>query len=268
MKGAGALIVKPISGKLTRDTEFMGKMDPYCVVKVGNQKKRTAVHHSAGKFPCWSDTLVFDNPSEDLLTIECWDSDTASADDLVGSITIPLHNVYSSGKFLDWVNLLYKGKSAGQIRLEIEWCKNEKESTQQISQNLMQAMPNYIAGGFPQTMPPQYTQMPPQTMIPQYPQMPPQTMAPQYPQPMPQYAPSMPPQTMPPQTMPPQNIPPQYMSPGTYLNPNALNQYAPPQHYAPPQQFSYPPQQYAYPPQQYSYPPQQYPQPPYNYPPQ
>ena len=247
MKGAGALIVKPISGKLTRDTEFMGKMDPYCVVKVGNQKKRTAVHHSAGKFPCWSDTLVFDNPSEDLLTIECWDSDTASADDLVGSITIPLHNVYSSGKFLDWVNLLYKGKSAGQIRLEIEWCKNEKESTQQVSQNLMQAMPSYIAGGLPQTMPPQY------------PQMPPQTMAPQYPQPMPQYAPPM----------HPQSIPPQYMSPGTYLNPNALNQYVPPpQHYAPPQQFPYPPQQYAYPPQQYSYPPQQYPQPPYNYPPQ
>lgn len=34
--GSGTLIIKPISGKLTRDTEFMGKMDPYCVCKIGS----------------------------------------------------------------------------------------------------------------------------------------------------------------------------------------------------------------------------------------
>ena len=33
--GSGSIVVKPMSAKLTRDTEFLGKMDPYCVIKIG-----------------------------------------------------------------------------------------------------------------------------------------------------------------------------------------------------------------------------------------
>lgn len=36
--GSGTLIVKPLKAKLTRDTEFLGKMDPYCKVLLGNQQ--------------------------------------------------------------------------------------------------------------------------------------------------------------------------------------------------------------------------------------
>jgi len=31
----GTLIISPLSAKLTHDTEYFGKMDPYCIVKVG-----------------------------------------------------------------------------------------------------------------------------------------------------------------------------------------------------------------------------------------
>ncbi len=31
----GTLIVKPINAKLIRDTETFGKMDPFCVLKLG-----------------------------------------------------------------------------------------------------------------------------------------------------------------------------------------------------------------------------------------
>ncbi len=34
----GTLIVKPISAKLSRDTDFFSKMDPYCVIKIGKNK--------------------------------------------------------------------------------------------------------------------------------------------------------------------------------------------------------------------------------------
>lgn len=50
--GSGTLIVKPISAKLTHDTEFLGKMDPYCKVTLGNQCKRTREHTDAGMFCC------------------------------------------------------------------------------------------------------------------------------------------------------------------------------------------------------------------------
>ena len=35
MNQIGYLIIKPLNAKLTRDTEFLGKMDPYCVCKLG-----------------------------------------------------------------------------------------------------------------------------------------------------------------------------------------------------------------------------------------
>jgi len=33
--GSGKLIVKPLSAKLHRDTEVWGKMDPYCILRLG-----------------------------------------------------------------------------------------------------------------------------------------------------------------------------------------------------------------------------------------
>lgn len=36
--GSGSLIVKPLTAKLTRDTETGGKMDPYCVVTLDKDK--------------------------------------------------------------------------------------------------------------------------------------------------------------------------------------------------------------------------------------
>ena len=46
---SGNLIIKPLSGKLTRDTDTFSKMDPYCVIFFGNEKKQTKVANEAGK---------------------------------------------------------------------------------------------------------------------------------------------------------------------------------------------------------------------------
>ena len=34
----GVLTVKPIKAKITRDTDFFGSMDPYCIVVIINQQ--------------------------------------------------------------------------------------------------------------------------------------------------------------------------------------------------------------------------------------
>jgi len=36
LSGTGKLIVKPLSAKLTRDTETFGRMDPYCIFLLGS----------------------------------------------------------------------------------------------------------------------------------------------------------------------------------------------------------------------------------------
>ena len=39
---SGTMIVKPLCAKLLKDTQFMGKMDPYCVVKCGDMEPEMA----------------------------------------------------------------------------------------------------------------------------------------------------------------------------------------------------------------------------------
>ena len=53
--GEGILTIKLREGKLTHDTEFMGKMSPYCTITFKNQKFKTKIHHEGGKKPIWED---------------------------------------------------------------------------------------------------------------------------------------------------------------------------------------------------------------------
>lgn len=286
---AGKLNVKPCAAKLTHDTEFLGKMDPYCKIKLGDIMKRTSVHNSAGKFPSWRDELIFERHFENTLTIECWDADTVSNDDLIGEATIPLQDTISKGHTDDWYQLSYKGRPAGTIRVEMTWTSVQLNMNN-APQVLLSSMPGFINNSFgrpqgppvyqnypqypPQpygTMPPGYGAQPgPYGVPPQgYPQYPPSTMPPGYP---PSYG------TMPP-GYPPQGSYPQSGPPGTYPPSGPPSQY-PPQ--GPPCQYppqgppgQYPPQgpPGQYPPQgppgQYPPPGQHHPQgPPGQYPPQ
>jgi hypothetical protein len=74
--GSGTLIVKPLNAKLTRDTDFLSKMDPYCNIRLGTTKYRTRTHESGGlllnkiligKHPHWNDTLTFRRINETSL---------------------------------------------------------------------------------------------------------------------------------------------------------------------------------------------------------
>ena len=53
MATTGMLTINVIEAKLTRDTEFFSKMDPYCVLECRMQKFRTRTLQGAGKTPKW-----------------------------------------------------------------------------------------------------------------------------------------------------------------------------------------------------------------------
>ena len=119
---AGNFTIKPVSAKLTRDTDTFSKMDPFCVIIIGNQKQTSSVHKAGGKFPQWSDAFSFKHTNEGLATIEVWDVDTASANDLVGSGALSLAKFFKGGPEVnEWVDITYKGKSAGQVLLSIQF---------------------------------------------------------------------------------------------------------------------------------------------------
>lgn len=54
----GILKLTCVEGKLTRDTELMGKMSPYVTIAFNGKKYKTKVHSSGGKSPVWGNVFT------------------------------------------------------------------------------------------------------------------------------------------------------------------------------------------------------------------
>lgn len=117
----GTIIFKPLSAKLTRNTEFFGKMDPYCRVIIGKQKLESQVCRNGGKHPHWEDTLVFKRNSEPICHVELKEKDWLLPDDLIGCCEVNLNEVESQKRVLKWYPMAFKGKPVGQVLLEISY---------------------------------------------------------------------------------------------------------------------------------------------------
>lgn len=117
-----SLIVKPISAQLTKDYDFIGKSDPYCIIFVGNQKQRTRTCQGGGKQPYWTDTFSF-NPSDQVLRIQVWDDDTFRRDDFIGEGSVSLGQFYANPMRTEnqYIDLLSKNKTTGRVLLSIEY---------------------------------------------------------------------------------------------------------------------------------------------------
>jgi len=55
----GTLTIIVIEGKLLRDTEAVGKMDPLVEIKYLNQTQRTHTKQEGGKDPFWNQSFDF-----------------------------------------------------------------------------------------------------------------------------------------------------------------------------------------------------------------
>ena len=85
------LFVKIIQAFNLKAIDSNGLSDPYCVLKVNNQKKTTSVVGECLN-PLWNEYFIFDINSlyYDFLIIDCMDKDKLSKDDLIGSIKIQI----------------------------------------------------------------------------------------------------------------------------------------------------------------------------------
>lgn len=81
-----------LEGKLHRNTETFGAMDPFIMIKHNGLKYRTQVLDEAGKNPVWNQLLIIpvasseENLSRETLEIVCYDEDLMM-DDCVGQET-------------------------------------------------------------------------------------------------------------------------------------------------------------------------------------
>jgi hypothetical protein len=116
---SGNVVIKPLTAKLTRNTEFFGKMDPLVKVIIGAHTQRTAVAKRGHKNPGWETELSLRRSFEDIIHFEVWDKDIIKGD-LVGMGDIAFNQIFVLGnKFNGWIPLKYKGKDSGELLVDI-----------------------------------------------------------------------------------------------------------------------------------------------------
>ena len=145
----GNLVVKPLYGKLTHDTEIFGKMDPKCVLTIGAQKFTTQKANDMGKNPTWSDTFSFRITNEELMDVNVWDADSVGQDDMIGQGSVAVATMQKQGKGTLQCNLTYKGKAAGQVTLDVDFHPDAKKDAGGAAGGYPVGGMPYPGGGMP-----------------------------------------------------------------------------------------------------------------------
>lgn len=125
----GVLIIKVVSATLTHDTETFGKMDPYCVLKLGKNTQKTKVHEDGAKNPKWGETFRLQGQIGDIVDFEVWDHEKVVNHDLVGSGSFSISQIFIGKKVEMDYEIKYdkNKKSAGKVFFELEFVVEPKQ---------------------------------------------------------------------------------------------------------------------------------------------
>ena len=117
----GILSVTVDEVKLTRDTELVGNMSPYCTLTHKTKKLKTKVRDAGGKHVKFGDTFTFDleNSGEEIF-VRVWDQGLMSSD-AVGFVKVKVSSLMINDGTTDTFTLYYENASAGEIILTSVW---------------------------------------------------------------------------------------------------------------------------------------------------
>lgn len=92
LAGKLTVTVHNASGIADKD---LGKQDPYCIIKAGDQKFQTRTHKKGGTSPEWNEAFIFNCfgvPASTNLDFELYDEDIG-LDDKIGTVQLQLRKV-------------------------------------------------------------------------------------------------------------------------------------------------------------------------------
>ena len=120
---AGRLEVNVLDGTRLKDTQTFGKQDPYCVLRVGEQRDRTKTCKDGGTRPRWNERFNFSLAGhESALDLEVWNANTMTSDAYIGAALVSLGDVFASGTQDASVPLRdKKNKIAGNVMLVLRF---------------------------------------------------------------------------------------------------------------------------------------------------
>jgi hypothetical protein len=114
---------RPLEAKFLHDKDLIGKMDPYCKVKIGWHSGKSSVAKSQGTHPMWvgESIVVKRKHNEEFARIKLKDRDRVTLNDRLGEVKIRLDEIAAKGRVTQWFTLQKLGKVTGEILLDIEY---------------------------------------------------------------------------------------------------------------------------------------------------
>ncbi|KAF5333108.1 hypothetical protein D9611_002334 [Ephemerocybe angulata] len=160
----GTLIVVVLKANHLPNKRHIGKQDPYCVVTVNGEKRRTKAIKRGGQHPEWDDEIRFTlyEDTEDVLArtakkdgsppplppksgsplkkikggklmkLACY-ADDSREPDLIGDADVDLTEVLTKGETDEWFTLTNKDKFAGKVYLELTFWSNEPPPEKKVT---------------------------------------------------------------------------------------------------------------------------------------
>lgn len=168
----GTLIVVVLKARNLPNKRQFGKQDPYCVVLLNGESRKTKVIKRGGQHPEWDEEIrftIYEN-SEALrgssdgtppplppkagrgpkkiqggekMTLACFAADKEP--ELIGEATVDLTEALTKGETDEWFTLLNKDKYSGEVYLELTFWSNEPRPEKKATPKL--AMVNKQYGG-------------------------------------------------------------------------------------------------------------------------
>ncbi|KAJ4848707.1 hypothetical protein Tsubulata_033729 [Turnera subulata] len=98
----GILEVLLVNAKGLRNTDFLGKTDPYVIIKYKSQERQSSVARGQGSNPKWDEKVRFkvEYPGQGgdyKVTLRIMDHDNFSADDFLGEAEIYVKDLLALG---------------------------------------------------------------------------------------------------------------------------------------------------------------------------
>jgi Ca2+-dependent lipid-binding protein len=120
MSGHRHLSIKVKEAKGIPAADSNGKSDPYVVLTIGGQKKKTKIIHKTLE-PKWYEDFRFDiDDSQHVLRFEVFDHDKFSKDDSLGYYELNLKTAHIPiGQWTPFTRNLIHDKVSGEIQFEI-----------------------------------------------------------------------------------------------------------------------------------------------------
>ena len=118
----GTVTFRPLEGKFVKDKDIVGKMDPYCKIKIGWHSAKSSVAKSEGTHPTWTDVMTLQRKhGEQFAKLKCKDRDRVTLNDNLGSVKINLDEIAAKGRVQQWFPLTKADKVTGEVLVDIEY---------------------------------------------------------------------------------------------------------------------------------------------------